>query len=201
MPDFSIPSSTGVVLTSTQVLSGQNGCNASVGYVWRPVPGQLLQTHGLGQFAVNHIGTRGSLTAEVIVGAAGTARAIMKLTSALANPQDTIQLSLDTSNRPVLTIAYAGGDTITASTASGSAITVGSRVQIRAVWDSVTPLPSGSHVDFKLLSGAAVPGTMGTIPNVPWSTVPMGYVLVGYGANLSDFNGTILNLQVGDQRI
>lgn len=201
MPHFAISSSTGVVLTPDHVFSGQNGTNVSVGYASRPVPGQLLQTRGMGEFSVSHIGVRGSLTAEVIVGASGTAREVMKLTSALANPQDTIQISLDTSNRPVLTVAYDGGAVITASVPSGSAIAAGGRVHVRAVWDSVRPLASGNHIDFKLLSGAAVPGTMGTLPTGPWLTVPMGYVLVGYGASLADFNGTILSLQVGDQRI
>lgn len=199
MSDFVIVSSTGALLPPTQVLSGQNGSDVSEGYVSRPVPGQLLLARGKGQYSINHIGVRGSLTAEVIVGATGTARAIMKVTSAVTGALDTVQLSLDTSNRPVLTISYGG--TITATTASGSALAVGSKVSVRAVWDSVTPLASGNHVDWKALDGSTVPGTMGSIPAVPYVTTFMGYVLVGFGTSLGDFNGTILNLQVGDQRI
>jgi hypothetical protein len=177
-----------------QILPGSNATNVFTGYPWRPVPGQLLQTNGNGQFPVRHIGIRGSLTAEIITGAAGTARAVIKLTSALANPQDTVQISLDTQNRPVLTIAYDGAATITATTSGGSALPAGSLVQVQAIWDSVA-----GYATFKRLNGGAVAGSMGSIPKVGWGTVPMGYVLVGYGASLAEFNGVILNLQVGDQ--
>lgn len=197
--DFAITSSTGALLPPAQVLSGQNGSDVSEGYVSRPVPGQLLLTRGRGQFAVDHIGVRGSLTAEVLVGAAGTAREIMKVTSAATGASDTVQISIDTSNRPVLTISY--GSTITATVPSGAALAAGTRVSVRAVWDSVTPLASGNHVDWKTLDGSAVPGTMGSIPVAPYATIYMGYVLVGFGTSLGDFNGTILNLQVGDQRM
>jgi hypothetical protein len=202
MPDLFVPSSTGVVLTPDQVSPGQNGTNLFTDYVSRPVPGQILQTHGVGQFSVDHVGHRGSLTAEVITGVAGAARALVKLTSDLISPpRDTIQLSLDTQNRPVLTIAYAGASIITFTTPGGPALPAGALVQVRVVWDSMMPLPSGRHVDFNLLSGAAVPGTMGSIPAVPWDTLPMFYVRVGYGALLSDFNGTFLSIQVGEQRM
>jgi hypothetical protein len=135
---------------------------------------------------------RGSLTAEVIAGAAGAAVELIKISSALANALETVQISLDTTNRPVLTITHGG--TMTASVPGGPAIAVGAMVQVRAVWDA-----SKGLVAFTLLSGAPVPGTLGALPTAPWTTGPMPYVLVGYGASLAAFNGTILSLQVGDQ--
>jgi len=200
MPDLFIPSSTGMVQTSNQILTRVNGTDAFNGYVYRPVPGQLLQTRGLGQFEVEHIGTCGSLTAEVVTGPPGAARALIKLTSELTSPpRDTVQLSLDTQNRPVLTIAFQGAAIITASTPGGPALPAGATVQVRVSWNSINPLPSGQYVDFTLLNGAPVPGGMGDIPNDPWATDYMRYVRVGYGTLLADFNGTLLNFQVGDQ--
>jgi len=215
MSDLSIPSSTGLVLNTHQVYTGVtlgteedpiqysfNGTNDFTGYAHRPVPGQLLQTNGIGQFEIEHIGVRGSMTAEVITGPVGLARAIIKVTSELTSPpRDTLQISLDSSNRPVLTIAYSGASIIKISAPGGDPIPEGAYVGVRVVWDSITPLASGNHVDFTLLNGAPVPGDMGDIPTAPWPTAYKRYVRIGYGAQLYDFNGTILNLQVGDQRM
>lgn len=194
-------SSSGLAFSPTQVLTGKSGTDAFHGYVWHPVPGQLLQTRGVGAAYVGHIGLRGSLTAEVITGAPGTARALIKVTSEITPPRDTVQLSLDSQNRPVLTIAYNDAATIRVSVPGGPALPAGSHVQVRVVWDSVTPLASGRHVDFTLLSGAPVPGNMGNIPTQPWPMGVLNFVGTGWGTNLGDFNGTILNLQVGDQRM
>lgn len=183
-------SPTGIALDPTEVLTGENGTDVSHGYPYRPVPGQVLHTRAIGQSRVPHVGMSGSVTAEVITGAPGSARQIIKLTSLPVGAKDTVQISLDTQNRPVLTVAYNG--TIRASTPGGPALPAGTMVQVQATWDATR-----GHLSFLQLNGDPVPGSF-TPPPGPWKTALMSYVLVGYGVNLATFNGTILSLQVGN---
>jgi hypothetical protein len=194
-----ILSPTGTLLDPNLILSGVNGTNTSPGYVSRAVPGVLLASHGIGQFSVAHSGLRGTLTAEVVTGTAGSARGLVSVRSALTSAPYEVRLALDNQNRPTAFVVVAGVS-IAVWTPVVAAVAAGVPYQLRLVWDSLNPLPSGNYVDFTAYDGS-VPGggSWTTLPSAPFVMAPMSFALLGSGAPSSDFNGTVRSFQVGER--
>jgi len=202
MPDTaSILSPTGAVFAPNWPLPGVNGVNSNPGYVSRPVPGVLLATQGLGQFQIQPFGFRGTLTAEIVTGAAGTARAVLSLRDTLASPQYEVRIALDNQNRPTARVVVAGV-AVAVWTPTSAAIAAGTPLQLRLIWDSLSPHSNfaGVYVDFELFNGSFPGlGSWTTAPSAPFVMAPMGVVLTGFAASFGDFNGAVNSLQVGTQ--
>jgi len=202
MPDTaSILSPTGAVFAPNWTLTGVNGTNSNPGYVSRPVPGVLLATQGLGQFQVQHGGLRGTLTAEVVTGAAGASRGLISLRDTLTSPQYEVRVALDNQNRPTARVVVAGVS-VAVWTPVSAAIAADVPFQLRMSWDSLQPHSGfgGTYVDFAFFNGGAPgAGSWTTVPSAPFVMRAMSYVLTGFAPTLGDFNGTVRSLQVGDQ--
>jgi hypothetical protein len=199
MPEpASILSPTGTVLNPNLVLTGVNGTNTNVGYVTQPVPGTLLNTAGIGEFVVSHGGLRGTMTAEILAGATGSARALMLLCDVAATPIFAVQITLDSTNRPGCTI-ISGGTAVATWSPAAPAYAAGDQVQVRLTWDSKNTLDNGLHANFELFNGAAPGGSWSVVPSAPFAMLPMSVMLTGYAPTLGDFNGTVRRFQVGDQ--
>jgi len=202
MPDTaSILSPTGAVFAPNWTLTGVNGTNSNPGYLTRPVPGELLSTQGLGQFSVQPFGLRGTLTAEVVTGAAGSSRGLISLRDTLTSPQYEVRVSLDNQNRPTARVVVAGVD-IAVWTPVSPAIAADVPFQLRMSWDSLQPHASfgGAYVDFAFFNGGAPgAGSWTTVPSAPFVMQAMGLALTGFAPTLGDFNGTVRSFQIGDQ--
>ena len=199
VPDtFHILSSDGTVMAPKQIPYGANVTNVDVGCVYTSVPSEIVRAQRIGTWVVSHHGTRGTLKAQVIVGATGSVLMLGMLSVSRSNLDFLVQITLDDENRPECQIdAY--GTTVAEWGGAGSTIVEGTPIEVVLKWDANTASFSGLHAEFTV-NGAVPGGSWSTTPSSPWDSQLLENFQAGWApATWSDFNGTMRILQLGEQ--
>lgn len=146
-------------------------------------------------------GTRGSIDATFVVGANGTARAVLSLVDALV-PTRALTLAVDVSNRPLVFVTDAGGVVVARGVPAGSALSPGARAHVRWAWDSTALVGATRHMRLQV-NGADVPNADWNVnPTSPWTAFRPQWLLtlaaINLGTAYAEFNGTVESIQISN---
>ncbi len=172
--------------------------------VFAPMPGEAFSFEGTGGVALTArpaIGLRGTIDIKYTTGATGTARALLYLIGTAST--NYIAVTLDTANRPLLTMKDVYGTTIAATTAVGSSIPTGTKMHIRLAWDASAAI-SGTRFVSMTINGVSVPpANWSSNPTATWEHFNAATAEVGWttAVVLGDFNGTVERVQGSYQAI
>lgn len=194
-PDQSLIHGAAGVMRPQHVLTGVNGTNVDPGFVVVPIPGLLVVAYRPGAQTIDHPGVRGRIEVEVIAPALGSGSTVLEL----VGNGGKIRIDMDDSNRPECAIfnSVGGATAVNSLAASGSAVPEGTRVQIRLAWDSTAPVESGEYIRFTNFKGVSYPGTWDATPTFGWTSDVLNTLRTGFGEANPDFEGTIIQAQVG----
>lgn len=156
---------------------------------------------GVGAFSLNGrvSGVRGTIYTSYVAAANGTARTIWYLSDTQTGATNRIVLSIDTSNRPFISIRNNLGTVVALVTPTYTAIASGTRVNVFFSWDSTRAI-DGSRFAILRVNSAAVPdANWATDPTTAWASFPPTYMVLGTGVGgQADANGQILSVQISD---
>lgn len=157
-----------------------------------------FSTRGTGKFSAEGklTGRQGSIDLWVTTGATGSARSLIVLTNGVTN--NFLEILLDTNNRVSLIHRSEATAIVAQDTAQFAAEPVGTRMNLRYVWDSTQAVDVSTRFAVLYKNNEKI-ATWATDPTAAWDSFfpTLIYVGVGSVATGGDFNGTVDKVQVG----
>lgn len=129
---------------------------------------------------------------------ASSVRTVGYLTDSLTSPTKYIAIRVDSTNRPYVEITNNLGATVAEVSPSFDDIGTGQPVTIRLAWDSQHAIDGGRFATFKVNGQAVVAGDWATSPTTSWTSFKPQYLVLGVSLGDSDFDGSILSVQVSN---